>query len=176
MTGDVATASAFVRRPPEDCFRLLTEQIDQWWRRTPAHRHAPARSVVLLEAGVGGRLYERFDADDGARVIVTGTVLVWEPPERLVLRWRNVTFREDQATEVDVRFVACPGGTRVTVEHRGWSTLPPDAPVRHGQPPAEFLARLGLWWGGQLTALRDVAASGGAAGGPEGPVAGRQTT
>jgi hypothetical protein len=46
------------------------------------------------------------------------------------------------------------GGTRVTVEHRGFAALRPDHPVRHGDPDVQFIRRIGLWWGALLTGLR----------------------
>jgi hypothetical protein len=42
----------------------------------------------------------------------------------------------------------------VTVTHRGWAAIRTDHPARHGQPSAEFLRRLGLWWGDQLGVYR----------------------
>jgi hypothetical protein len=33
----------------------------------------------------------------------------------------------ESLTEIEVRFVPVHGGTRVTLEHRGWERLPPDA-------------------------------------------------
>jgi hypothetical protein len=44
----------------------------------------------------------------------------------------------------------------VTVTHRGWAAIRPDHPARHGQASAEFLRRLGLWWGEQLSSYRTI--------------------
>jgi uncharacterized protein YndB with AHSA1/START domain len=81
-------------------------------------------------------------------------VRVWEPPARLVFTWRNSTFRADQSTEVEVTFAPTPRGTLVTVTHRGWASLPPDHPARHGLPAAAFARGLGMWWAEQLTSMR----------------------
>jgi hypothetical protein len=43
--------------------------------------------------------------------------------------------------------------TRVTVEHRGWDTVPAAHVARHGFPTAVFLRRHGEWWQGLLLAL-----------------------
>jgi uncharacterized glyoxalase superfamily protein PhnB len=61
-----------------------------------------------IEPGVGGRVLEVYDAatDD---VLVLGRITVWEPGARLVYR----SAVDD--TEVDVRFDAIDGGTRVHV-------------------------------------------------------------
>jgi uncharacterized protein YndB with AHSA1/START domain len=158
IAGDVARAGALVRVPPERAFALFTADIDQWWRRGPAYR-VRERSVLSIEPFVGGRLFESFETTAGTRVLPTGEVLVWEPPVRLVLRWRAVNFRADEATEVEVHFDPRPSGTWVSVEHRGWSDIRPDHPVRHGQPVPAFVAELGRWWGGLLTSLAVRAAS-----------------
>lgn len=42
-------------------------------------------------------------------------MLVWEPPDRVVLAWKIC-----EPTEVEVRFVAVADATRVELEHRGW--------------------------------------------------------
>ena len=54
-----------------------------------------------------------------------------------------------------------PSGTLVTVTHRGWASLRPDHPARHGQDVGPFIRTMGLWWGDQLTSLRLVAIQGG---------------
>lgn len=156
MTGDVARAGALVRVPPEAAFRVFTEDIDRWWRRGKAYR-LRERSIVHLEPFVGGRLYETFATASGEKLLPTGEVLVWEPPARLVVRWRAVNFRPGEATEVEVRFEPRPSGTWVSVEHRGWSGIRPAHPVRHGEPVDLFLARTGRWWAGLLVALAERA-------------------
>lgn len=54
-------------------------------------------------------------------------------------------------------FTATGTGTLVTVRHRGWETLRQDHPARHGMADAEFARSVGMWWGEQLTALREHA-------------------
>lgn len=155
--GDQATATVRVAVPREQAWRVFTEEIDQWWRRGLRYRVAGARrGIIHLEPRLGGRLFESFDDDDGTRVVQTGEVIGWEPPERLVLRWRNVNFAAHESTEVEVRMASARDGaaTLVTVIHRGWSALPPDHPARHGLEAAAFVRMIGLWWGDLLTALR----------------------
>ena len=60
---------------------------------------------------------------------------------------------------VELWFEASGEGTRVTLEHRGWSTIRDDHPVRHGKPVPEFIRDTGLWWGALLTSLREHAES-----------------
>ena len=46
---------------------------------------------------------------------------------------------------------------KLGLEHRGWSAIRPDHPVRHGQEVAAFIRMMGMWWGDQMTAMRLVA-------------------
>jgi uncharacterized protein YndB with AHSA1/START domain len=156
-TGDEARVSVTVRLPRDEAFALFTEGIDQWWRRGPRFRHGGAGSgLVHIEPGVGGRLFESIDDDNGPRIFEIGRVLVWEPPQRFVFSWRNATFATGEATEVEVEFRKVAGGTTVTVTHRGWSQLRPDHPARHGLADAPFLRMMGLWWGQQMSSLREL--------------------
>lgn len=108
-----------VEAPQAIAFRVFTENMGTWWPL--AHYKigkAPAVDAVL-EPRVGGRWYER--GDDGS-TCQWGSVLVWEPPSRLVLSWDiTADWQYDPAlkTEVEVRFVVeGPARTRVELEHR----------------------------------------------------------
>lgn len=156
--GDQARVSVAVAVAPADAFEVFTAEIDRWWRRGGKFRHAGARSgFIHLEPQVGGRLFESIDGATAAHVIEVGRVRVWEPPRRLVFSWRNATFAPNEETEVEVEFNPTRSGTLVTVTHRGWSTLRDDHPARHGLLGAEFARMIGLWWGEQLTSLREAA-------------------
>ena len=159
--GDQARVSASIRVPPEQAFRIFTEEIDRWWRRGRQYRVAKSGDGILcLEPRLGGRIFESFRTRAGTQVVETGRITCWEPPRRLVFDWRAVNFAPEEKTEVEVVFEATPEGTLVTLTHRGFSRIRPDHPVRHGQDPAAFLRMLGLWWAGLLTSLREHAASG----------------
>ncbi len=156
--GDRARASVLVAVPPELAFHAFTEEIDQWWRRGLKYRvSGKGRGILRLEPGVGGRLFESIESPSGTRVIETGRVTDWEPPRRLVLEWRNVNFRRDEKTEVEVLFEPSPSGTLVTVTHTGWADIPPDHPARHGLAVPDFIRMIGMWWGELLTSLREHA-------------------
>jgi uncharacterized protein YndB with AHSA1/START domain len=149
--GDRARASVLVRVPPAEAFRLFTEELDQWWRRGPAYRLATEHpSRLSLEPRVGGRLLETL----GERVETRATVTRWEPPRHLSLEWRAANFSAQERTFVEVEFEPRGKGTFVTVTHHGWSAIRPDHPVRHGEAAADFVGRMGLWWGELLSALR----------------------
>lgn len=154
---DRARASIAVAVPPAEAFRIFTEEIDRWWRAGLRYRVGGGRAVVLLEPGVGGRLLQRVGEGEGATIVVTGEVLQWQPPELLVLRWRATNFAPDEWTRVEVRFTPQGQGTFVTVEHSGWAAIRPDHPARHGEAPARFLARLGMWWADLLRSLQGSA-------------------
>ena len=63
-------------------------------------------------------------------------------------------FADAESTEVDVRFDAIDGGTRVSVEHRGWSALRADHPARHGNHGRDFEYMKASLWAENLGSLR----------------------
>lgn len=153
--GDQARAMVQVGVAPELAFEIFTREIDLWWRRGVRYRASGRHAGVLhFEAGVGGRLFETFTVDGQEQLVVVGKVTAWDPPRRFVFDWRNSNFAPHEKTEVEVRFEAAGEGTRVTVEHRGWSALPPDHPARHGLANSPFIAMMGMFWGDLLMALR----------------------
>lgn len=79
--------------------------------------------TCAIEGRVGGRVYERLR--NGAERS-WGTVLVWEPPRRIVLTW-HPGRDERMQQEVEVRFSLDGAGTVVQLEHRGWEALGEDA-------------------------------------------------
>ncbi len=118
-----ATASVEVSCDPKAAFTAFTEEIGVWWRRGTYYWNDPERGVSLrFEPHVGGRLIEVYDATSGEGFEI-GRVTAWEPGERVAFTWRTADWVEDVTTDVDVRFVATSGGTRVTIEHSGWERL-----------------------------------------------------
>ena len=157
LPGDQVRVSALLTVPPAEAFRVFTEEIEQWWRRGLKYRvQGPGRGILHLEPGVGGRLFEQFAGEGGAAcaVVQTGTVRVWQPPTRLVFEWRGVNFAPGESTEVELTFEPSASGTQVTLVHRGFASLRPDHPVRHGQPVPAFMRSMGLWWGELLSSLQ----------------------
>jgi len=160
MTGDSARVSVTVAVPPPLAFEIFTEEIDRWWRRGLKFRHTRGGGGFLrIEPEVGGRLFESIDGDGGPHVFEVGRVRVWDPPRRLTFTWRNANFAAHEQTEVDIEFVPTSAGTLVTVTHRGWSSLPADHPARHGLQGADFARMMGLWWGEQMSSLREMCAA-----------------
>jgi uncharacterized protein YndB with AHSA1/START domain len=111
--------SVEVGTSPQAAFRRFTEEIASWW---PLETHSVGgtrAARVEFETRRGGRIYER--TRDGG-IHVWGTVIAYEPPDRLVFTWHP--GREPQtAQEVELRFRPTDRGTRVEHEHRGWETL-----------------------------------------------------
>ena len=110
--------SVRVSAPPAHAFEVFTAGLARWWPRTHSIGTAPMKEAVI-EPRAGGRWFER--GEDGSECAV-GTVLVWEPPGRLILGWQlNSQFKYDPSitTEVEVRFTADgSGATLVELEHR----------------------------------------------------------
>jgi uncharacterized protein YndB with AHSA1/START domain len=141
-----------VAATPQRAFDAFTGEIGAWWRPNRMFRFTPrSPGVLAFEGGEGGRLVEILA---NGKVFEIGRVMVWAPPERLVFSWRQATFAPDQATEVEVRFEPAGDQTRVTVEHRGWDTVPAAHVARHGFPDQLFLRRHGEWWQTLLASLR----------------------
>jgi uncharacterized protein YndB with AHSA1/START domain len=107
-----------VQAPPEVAFRVFTEKMGGWWPL--AHYKIGKVDAVdaIIEPRVGGRWYER--GEDGS-TCDWGSVLVWEPPSRLVLSWDiDANFQFDPAlkTELEVCFIPeGTGATRVELTH-----------------------------------------------------------
>ena len=106
--------------------------------------------MLAFEPEVGGRFTETLD---NGKVFEIGRITAWEPPLRVAFGWRQAAFTPDQHTEVEVRFEAVGEETRVTVEHRGWDTVPAGHVARHGFPDQLFLRRHAEWWQSLLASL-----------------------
>lgn len=144
--------SIWVKATPLRAFEAFTAEIGQWWRHNEMFRFTPREPGVLsFEPGPDGRLIE---TRGGGKVFEVGKVRAWEPGARLVFGWRAYGFEPGQDTEVEVRFEAVGDETRVTVEHRGWDTVPIENVARHGFPNLVFLRREGEWWQALLAAYR----------------------
>jgi uncharacterized protein YndB with AHSA1/START domain len=122
MNVDVSIApvrkSVHVPVPPQDAFRVFTDDIDRWWPKDHGLDGPVVQSVI--EPFVGGRWYARYAS---GREIANGHVLAWEVPDRVLFSWEiSSEWKPDPdstiASEVEVRFTADRDGTLVEVEHR----------------------------------------------------------
>lgn len=119
--------SVTVRAAPAAAFAIFTEDFDSWWPRSHHIGRSPMKKA-FVEGRAGGRCYTL--QEDGTECD-WGTVLVWEPPRRLVLAWQisaGWQYEPDLAksSEVEVQFAALADGrTRVDLEHRGFERMGP---------------------------------------------------
>ena len=122
---DSVIATVEVALDPLTAFAVFTEEIGQWWRPGPINWNDSRRAIsIRIEPGIGGRWIEVYDATTGEG-FDCGHITVWEPGVRFVFFYRDAGHAIDD-TEVEIRFEAIDGGTRVTLEHRGWDKLLPD--------------------------------------------------
>ncbi|WP_434111496.1 SRPBCC family protein [Paraburkholderia caffeinilytica] len=145
-----------VAATPQRAFDVFTREIGRWWRPNGLFQFTPQGAGVLSfeaspEPGEPGRLVET--QADGS-VFEIGRITAWEPGARLAFGWHQASFTDAQHTHVEVRFEAVGDETRVTVEHRGWDTVPQDHVARHHFPERVFLLRHGEWWQALLASLR----------------------
>ena len=125
-------SSIVVDAPIKRAFSVFTEGIGTWW--PPEHHILQAELAdMVFEPRQGGHIYDR--GVDGSECR-WATVLVYEPPARLVISW-NVNLQwqlesdQQRTSEVEVRFVSeGPSRTRVELEHRnldrhgdGWEQM-----------------------------------------------------
>jgi uncharacterized protein YndB with AHSA1/START domain len=134
----------------EQAFTLFTEGFNSWW--IGHHIGKAELAEAVLEPKVGGRWYER--GVDGSEC-EWGTVLVFEPPGRLVVTWQiNAQWEydpdPDHASEIELLFIEQDGQTKVDFQHRHIERLGADA---------EDLARVVSAEGGWPTILDKFADS-----------------
>jgi uncharacterized protein YndB with AHSA1/START domain len=137
-----------VKGPPERAFRLFSERMNDWWPDGKTIGPQP-RAAVVMEPRVGGRW---FEISEGGVETMWGKVLVWDPPQRLVVAWQidaSWQYDPDFETEIELLFTADGDRTRVDFEHRNLDRFGPSA--------AELAGLLGSGW---PTILRLFAESG----------------
>lgn len=133
-----------VRTNPRRAFDAFVNEIGTWWQPNTLFSFSPrGPGSVAFEPGPNGRMTET--GTDG-EVFEIGRITSWEPGVKLAFTWRQASFSPDQLTHVEVSFEPIGEETRVTVEHRGWDTIPQDHVARHGFPDAIFLRRHAEWW------------------------------
>jgi len=144
-----------VAAPQATAFSVFTAGIDRWWPRQ-AHLGKSPLATAVIEPFVGGRWYHRCEDGSDSEV---GDVLIWQPPERLVLAWRinntcvdgNWHYDPSLVTEVEVRFIAEGAGTtRVEFEHRRLERI--------GEGAEAYRAKVDGGWGGILEGFAAAAA------------------
>ncbi len=103
--------SISVARSQEISFRVFCEEMSEWWPGGFGGKDAKP----CLEPRVGGRFYER--RPDGTEYQI-GRVTAYQSPSLVAFTWRAPSW--DLDTQVEIRFAAEHGGTRIELEHSGW--------------------------------------------------------
>ena len=106
-----------VQAPRDKAFDIFTRGMVRWWSKSHSINTSPIADIVV-EPRAGGRWYER--GEDGTEC-QWGHVIAWEPPGRVVFAWQiNAEWKFDPSlvTEVEIRFIAEQGATRIELEHR----------------------------------------------------------
>jgi len=131
-TDTAVRTSITVNAPIEHVFSLFTEGIGTWW---PPEHHILEGDLaeMVFEPYEGGHVYDR--GVDGSECR-WARVLVYEPPERVVISWDinarwQIETNPAKTSEVEVRFSAeGPEHTHVSLEHRnldrhgeGWEAM-----------------------------------------------------
>jgi uncharacterized protein YndB with AHSA1/START domain len=109
-----------VQAPIDRAFSVFTEDFGSF--KPPEHNLLGVElAETVFEPHVGGHLYDR--GVDGTECR-WARVLVYEPPNRVVISWDispdwQIEMDPAKTSEVDVRFIAeTPERTRVELEHR----------------------------------------------------------
>jgi uncharacterized protein YndB with AHSA1/START domain len=109
-----------VQAPIDRAFSVFTEDFGSF--KPPEHNLLGVElAETVFEPHVGGHLYDR--GVDGTECR-WARVLVYEPPNRVVISWDispdwQIETDPAKTSEVDVRFIAeTPERTRVELEHR----------------------------------------------------------
>ncbi len=121
-----------VNAPLDRAFSVFTQGIGSWFPPEYNLLQVPIAERVF-EPKVGGSIYDR--GADGS-ICRWARVLVYEPPNRVVISWDisprwQIETDPDRTSEVEVRFISdAPTRTRVELEHRnlkrhgeGWEQM-----------------------------------------------------
>jgi uncharacterized protein YndB with AHSA1/START domain len=103
--------SIWVGRPPEVSFKVFCEDIGEWWPGGFGGKD----SKLSMGCEVGGRFFER--RADGTEYEI-GRLTAYQPPSLVAFTWRAPSW--EITTQVEIRFSAEAGGTRIELEHSGW--------------------------------------------------------
>ncbi|MBI1876314.1 MAG: hypothetical protein HYS05_20815 [Acidobacteria bacterium] len=85
---------------PGDAFHYFTADFGKWWPLAShscvafASNHQETPASCVFEERKGGRIVE---CGHSGEEHVWGTVLVWEPPSRVVFSWHSDARRNDRA-------------------------------------------------------------------------------
>lgn len=147
-----AIISLRVNVSPQRAFEAFTNDIGTWWQPHALFQLTPRGDGTLhFIPGEDGRLIAKLA---NGKEFEVGRIITWQPGKKLTLTWRQASFAPDQSTMLTVLFEPVASGTRITVEHRGWETIPQDHVARHGFALMLFQQRQAEQWHNGLRALQ----------------------
>ncbi|MEM8825049.1 MAG: SRPBCC domain-containing protein [Pseudomonadota bacterium] len=136
------TKTVIFAAPPDLVWSYLTnqEKLGTWYHPAEADL-APGQPYRLMGT-----------SDEGApKAIITGDVLEWEPPLRLVTTFSIPPFG-DATTKVTWDLTEMAGGTRLTMTHSGITEAA-------GEAVMSLMQALDVGWDGHLGDLRKACAA-----------------
>ncbi len=112
--------SVEVRCSPAAAFDKWVFRPGTWWPLIDHSTFGAQAAAVVIEPGLGGRIYERnHEGDERDWGRITG----WDPPTTLRFTW-HIYGGPHEATDVAVSFDRIVDDlTLVTVVHSGWERL-----------------------------------------------------
>jgi uncharacterized protein YndB with AHSA1/START domain len=118
---DVTKRSVLARveiaAPPERVWKAITEEVASWWGADEVYR----TTKHTVDLRIGGTYRSEGVGADGVPFHVSGEVLELEPPRKYVTTWRP-SWTSEPPTTVAYLLEPIPDGTRVTVQHTGFSS------------------------------------------------------
>jgi hypothetical protein len=109
-----------VAAEPAHAFDTWVYRTALWW--PPGHSRSGRPERIVFDPFPGGRVYER---DPAGVEHEWATVLEWDPPRSLRLRWHHV-FPASEATDLLITFESSGDGTTVRIVQTGWDLLDPE--------------------------------------------------
>jgi uncharacterized protein YndB with AHSA1/START domain len=107
---------------PERAFDLFTRDIATWWPLDKNSCSAMSGHVARdleLDAKQGGEIWE---IDYQGERLLWGSFAEFTPSSRVRINW-HINSPADQATMVEVAFIAKGDGCEVKLSHSGWEAL-----------------------------------------------------
>ena len=136
----VPRVACAIAAPPERTFAAFTEEIGEWWRPNGLFRFTDRDGTAASPSNPTRPNTSSRSARDGERFEI-GPVLEWEPPHRLVFGWRQAELpRRPLDRGARCASTRSTTGTRVTVEHFGWDSIPQEHARAPRLPPRRLPA------------------------------------
>ena len=117
VTKQSVLARVEIAAPPERVWKAITNEVASWWGSDELYRTTKHE----VDLRVGGRFRSEGAGADGHAFHVEGEILELEPPRKYVTTWRP-SWSDEPPTRVAYLLEPIPAGTRVTVQHSGFTS------------------------------------------------------